>query len=176
MVCILSRRFWCSAKNSFYMRAPIRRHLRRQDSWEYTNFLQEKRILEQQLLTEQEIHELGLQALVPWLESHNFKIDYMQTDMNTVPHIFALSGKILTVIIAATSMYPHKGVVGEADKAYAMRVATQLGALCATASIGLVNVDGLPDDKKLMGTPMRNGHYKADFSGLEYIHYTDNAL
>ena len=75
--------------------------------------------MEQQLLTEQEIHELGLQALVPWLESHNFKIDYMQTDMNTVPHIFALSGKILTVIIAATSMYPHKGVVGEADKAYA---------------------------------------------------------
>ena len=57
-----------------------------------------------------------------------------------------------------------------------MRVATQLGALCATASIGLVNVDGLPDDKKLMGTPMRNGHYKADFSGLEYSHYTDNAL
>lgn len=103
--------------------------------------------MEQQLLTEQEIHELGLQALVPWLESHNFKIDYMQTDMNTVPHIFALSGKILTVIIAATAMYPHKGVVGEADKAYAMRVATQLGALCATASIGLVNVDGLPDDK-----------------------------
>lgn len=43
--------------------------------------------MEQQLLTEQEIHELGLQALVPWLESHNFKIDYMQTDMNTVPHI-----------------------------------------------------------------------------------------
>lgn len=82
--------------------------------------------MEQQLLTEQEIHELGLQALVPWLESHNFKIDYMQTDMNTVPHIFALSGKILTVIIAATAMYPHKGVVGEADKAYAMRVATGL--------------------------------------------------
>ena len=40
-----------------------------------TNFLQEKRILEQQLLKEQEIHELGLQALVSWLESHNFKID-----------------------------------------------------------------------------------------------------
>ena len=68
-----------------------------------TNFLQEKRILEQQLLKKQEIHELGLQALVPWLESHNFKIDFMQTDMNTVPHIFALSGKILTVIIAATA-------------------------------------------------------------------------
>ena len=66
------------------------------------------------LLTEQELHELGLQALTPWLEQHNFKIDYMQTDMNTVPHIFALSGKILTVIVAATAMYPHKGVVGDA--------------------------------------------------------------
>lgn len=132
---------------------------------------------QQQLLSEQEIHELGLRALTPWLEQHNFKIDYMQTDRNVVPHIFALSGKILTVIVAATAMYPHKGVVGEADKAYAMRVATQLGALCATASIGLVNVDGLPEgDKKLMGTPLKTGHYKADFSGLEYIHYTDNAL
>ena len=40
----------------------------------FTDSLQEKRILEQQLLTEQEIHELGLQALVPWLESHNLKL------------------------------------------------------------------------------------------------------
>ena len=61
--------------------------------------------MEQQLLTEQEIHELGLQALVPWLESHNFKIDYMQTDMNTVPHIFALSGKILTVMLPLLSVW-----------------------------------------------------------------------
>ena len=130
--------------------------------------------MKQRLLTEQEIHELGLQALVPWLEQHNFKIDYMQTDKNVVPHIFALSGKILTVIVAATAMYPDKGVVPEGDKAYALRVAGDLHALCATASIGLVNVDGLPAaDKKLMGTPLRDGHYKADFGGLEYIQFLD---
>ena len=57
---------------------------------EHTNSLQEKRILEQQLLTEQEIHELGLQALVPWLESHNFKIDKNQNEL-FILILFALS-------------------------------------------------------------------------------------
>lgn len=128
----------------------------------------------EELLTQQELHELGLRALVSWLEQRNYKIDYMQQNKDIVPHIFALSGRVLTVIVAASAMYPQKGTVSELDKSYALKVAGELGALCAVASIGLVNVDGLPlADKKLMGTPTKNGHYKADFSGLEYIKFLD---
>lgn len=130
--------------------------------------------MKEQLLSEQELHELGLQALVSWLEQRNYKIDFMQTDKDVVPHIFALSGKILTVIVAATAMYPHKGTIAVGDKAYALRVAGELNALCATASIGMVNIDGIPEvNKELMGTALKNGHYKADFSGLEYIKFLD---
>lgn len=126
------------------------------------------------LLNEQELHLLGLQALVPWLESKNYKVDYVQPDRNAVPHVFALSGKMLTVIVAASAMYPKKGVVSQADRAAALKVAGQLNALCAMALIGLVNVDGLESgNKDLMATPARDGHFKADFSGLEYLQFED---
>lgn len=126
------------------------------------------------LMNDQELHRLGLQALVPWLEGHNFTIDFMQEDKYVVPHIFALSGKIMTVIVAASDMYPNRGTVSEGDKAAALKVAGELHALCAVASIGLVNIDGLASgDKELMSKPLKSGHYKADFRGLEYIQFED---
>lgn len=125
-----------------------------------------------ELMNDQEIHMLGLQALIPWLEGHNFVVDYVQPEKCAVPHVFALSGKMLTVIVAATDMYPKKGIVTEADKAAALKIANELNGLCAVASIGLVNDDGvLNNDKDLMGKPLKNGHFKADFSGLEYIQF-----
>lgn len=126
----------------------------------------------EELMNEQEIHALGLQALELWLEKHNFTIDYMQQEKYVVPHIFALSGKVLTVIVAAAGMYPNKGVVSEADKAAALKAAEELHALCAVASLGLVNMDGVAaNDKELMGRPLKNGRFCADFSGLQYIQF-----
>lgn len=126
----------------------------------------------EELLNDQELHMLGLQALIPWLEQHNFKVDYVQPEKCAVPHIFALSGEMLTVIVAATDMYPNKGQVTEADKAAALKIANELHGLCAVASIGLVNTDGVvAEDKELMGKPLRSGQYKADFGGLQYIQF-----
>ena len=31
-----------------------------------------------ELLNDQEIHMLGLQALIPWLEGHGFVVDYVR--------------------------------------------------------------------------------------------------
>ncbi|MDY4920979.1 MAG: hypothetical protein SO119_07930 [Phascolarctobacterium sp.] len=126
----------------------------------------------EELMNDQEIHMLGLQALIPWLEGHNFVVDYVQPEKCAVPHVFALSGELLTVIVAAADMYPKKGQVTEADKAAALRAANELGGLCAVASIGLINVDGIAaNDKELMGKPLKNGQFKADFKGLEYIQF-----
>ena len=126
----------------------------------------------EELLNDQEIHMLGLQALIPWLEGHGFVVDYVQPEKYAVPHVFALSGEMLTVIVAAADMYPNKGKVTEADKAAALQAANQLNGLCAVASIGLINMEGVAaDDKELMGKPLKNGQYQADFSGLEYIQF-----
>lgn len=115
---------------------------------------------------------LGLQALIPWLEGHGYTIDYLQPEKCAVPHIFALSGNVLTVIVVAADMYPNKGKVTEADKAAALKVANQLQGLCAVASIGLVNMDGVAaNDKELMGKALKSGQFQADFSGLEYIQF-----
>ena len=69
-------------------------------------------------------------------------------------------------------MYPNKGKVTEADKAAALQAANQLNGLCAVASIGLINMEGVAkDDKELMGKPLKDGQFQADFSGLEYIQF-----
>lgn len=34
----------------------------------------------EELLNDQEIHMLGLQALIPWLEGHGFVVDYVQPE------------------------------------------------------------------------------------------------
>ena len=126
----------------------------------------------EELLNDQEIHMLGLQALIPWLEGHGFVVDYVQPEKCAVPHVFALSGEMLTVIVAAADMYPNKGKVTEADKAAALHAANQLNGLCAVASIGLINMEGVAaNDKELMGKPLKNGQYQADFGGLEYIQF-----
>ena len=65
----------------------------------------------EELLNDQEIHMLGLQALIPWLAGHGFVVDYVQPEKCAVPHVFALSGEMLTVIVAAADMYPNKGKV-----------------------------------------------------------------
>lgn len=125
-------------------------------------------------MNDQEMHLLGLQALVPWLEGHQYKVDFVQPEKNAVPHVFALNGELLTVIVAAADMYPNKGVVSEADKAAALKVAGELNALCAMARIGLVNVAGMvANDKELMGKAEKGGKFKADFSGLEYIQFEE---
>ena len=126
----------------------------------------------EELMNDQEIHMLGLQALIPWLEGHQFVVDYVQPEKCAVPHVFALSGNMLTVIVAAADMYPNKGVVSEADKAAALKVANELHGLCAVASIGLINMDGVAaNDKELMGKPLKSAPFQADFKGLEYIQF-----
>ncbi len=131
----------------------------------------------EELMNEQEIHLLGLQALIPWLEGNKFVVDYVQPEKSAVPHIFALNGEFLTVIVAAADMYPNKGVVSETDKIAACKVAQELNGLCAVANIGLINVDGIAaNDKELMGKPLKNGQFKADFQGLEYIPFADNVI
>lgn len=127
-----------------------------------------------QLMNEQEIHVFGLQVLVQWLQSKAYDIEFVQPDKNSLPHIFAKCGDQLTVIIAASAMYPQKGQIADRDKAAVLEMAKELNASCACAYLGIANAEGVDkNDKALMGMPIKGARFVTDFSGLEYIQFED---
>ncbi|MDY6029422.1 MAG: hypothetical protein SPI71_04070 [Acidaminococcaceae bacterium] len=126
------------------------------------------------LMNEQDIHEFGLQILVQWLEGKGYSVEFVQPDKNSLPHVFARAGEMLTLIIASTGVYPAKGSISETDKAAALELAQKLGAQCACARLGIANADGVEKkDKKLAAIPLKNGRFVTDFGGLEFIRFED---
>lgn len=128
----------------------------------------------EELMNEQEIHEFGLQVLVQWLEGRGYDIEFVQPDRNSLPHVFAKSGGQLTLIIAATDIYPRKGRISDRDKAAVLELGQKLNAQCACAYLGLANAEGVDrKDKILAGKAYKKARFVADFSGLEFIQFED---
>ena len=123
-----------------------------------------------QIMTEQELHEAGLELLLSWLQNNGNEIEMAQPQKEALPHIVIKSGRLLTFIAVATAMYPHKGQVSEADRTALYEHAQKFGAFCAIASIGLANAAGIESrDKKLLGTPYKDASFVMDFGGLQYL-------
>lgn len=127
-----------------------------------------------ELMTEQEIHEFGLQVVEQYLEGHGYGIEFAQPEKNSLPHIIAKHGEQLVFIIAATEMYPNKGKISDADKTAVLEHAAQFNAKVACAYLGLANAEGAKaGDKELAGKAYRGANFMADFSGLEFIYFED---
>lgn len=125
-----------------------------------------------ELMTEQEIHEFGLQVLIQYLEGKGYDIEFAQPDKNSLPHIIAKSGEQLTFIIAATDMYPNKGKIDDSEKAAVLEHAKNFDAQSACAYLGLVNAEGVEkNDKVLMSKAYKDARFMTDFGGLEFIRF-----
>lgn len=127
-----------------------------------------------ELMTEQEIHEFGLQVLIQYLQGKGYDIEFAQPDKKSLPHIVAKSGEQLTFIIAATDIYPNKGKISDADKSAVLEHAKNFDAQSACAYLGLVNAEGVEkNDKALMSKAFKNARFMTDFGGLEFICFED---
>lgn len=127
-----------------------------------------------ELMTEQEIHEFGLQVLIQYLQGKGYDIEFAQPDKKSLPHIVAKSGEQLTFIIAATDIYPNKGKISDADKGAVLEHAKNFDAQSACAYLGLVNAEGVEkNDKALMSKAFKNARFMTDFGGLEFICFED---
>lgn len=127
-----------------------------------------------ELMTEQEIHEFGLQVLIQYLQGKGYDIEFAQPDKKSLPHIVAKSGEQLTFIIAATDIYPNKGKISDADKSAVLEHAKNFDAQSACAYLGLVNAEGVEkNDKSLMSKAFKNARFMTDFGGLEFICFED---
>ena len=126
--------------------------------------------MERELMTRQDLHTFGLEVLVTWLEKNGYQIEFVQPVVDMLPSVFAKRFDGLTVIVAATEMYPNKGQFNELEKTDLQEMCKELKAKLAFAGIGLVNGEGLPNqDKELMGKAYKDAKFMADFGGLTYI-------
>lgn len=124
----------------------------------------------EKIYTNQQLHEFGLQLVIQHLEGKGFTVEFAQRLKEALPHVFAKHGQTMTVIAVAVDMYPNKGKIADGDKEALKDVAKQLNGKAAVASFGLVNAAGLEsNDKELMGKPLADAKFLADFSGLEYL-------
>lgn len=127
-----------------------------------------------QLMTKDEIHAFGLQILMQYLEGRGYKIEMAQPNKACIPHIVAQNGPVNFFILAATDVYPKKGVIADSDKALLLESAEKYGAVAACAYLGIANAAGLEtNDKELLGSAYRDARFVTDFSGLEFIQFED---
>lgn len=127
-----------------------------------------------ELMTEQEIHEFGLQVLTEYLLKNKYDIELVQPQKDALPSIVAKLNDKLVLIAAATGVYPHKGVVTDTDKTLLIEHADKMGAQAACAYLGLLNAAGVAaKDKFLCGQALKGAQFYADFGGLEFIHFED---
>ena len=128
--------------------------------------------MDKDLLTEQEIHEQGLMAVIQWLEKNGNEVIFAQPGKHDLPNLLIKNGNILTYVLVGVAMYPNKGTVDEQDKVLLLQHTQENGALAAIASIGLANAYAVETgDKARIGVPERNARFLADFSGLQYIQF-----
>lgn len=127
-----------------------------------------------ELMNTQEIHEFGLQMLVQHLTEKGYEVEFAQPNKNEIPHIVAKQGEQLIFILAATDVYPHKGVITDAEKQALLEHAQAFNAQSACAYLGIANADGVAvKDKALCAKAFKNAQFYTDFSGLEFIHFED---
>lgn len=128
--------------------------------------------MENELLTEQEIHEKGLMIVIQWLQQHGFDIEFAQPGKHELPNILARSGEIYTYILVGVDMYPNKGTIAEADKAAMLEHTQANGGLAACAHVGLANAYAVEaGEKHRIGRAEKNARFVADFGGLQYIQF-----
>ena len=131
-------------------------------------------MMAQDLLTEQEIHEQGLLAVIQWLEKNGNEVVFAQPGKHELPNILIKNGNMLTYVLVGVDMYPHKVTVDEKDKELLLKHTQENGALAAVALIGLANAYAIEaNDKERIGVPERNARFVADFSGLQYLQYLE---
>ena len=132
----------------------------------------------QEIMTEGEIHEFGIQIVAEQLEKEGYEIQSVATDMNINPQIVAKKDDETAFILVRTDCYPSKGTLND----YALidnliAKADEHNAICYLASVGIANSQA--EDDEGVSIPIRGAGFYVAYSGLERLkakHREDNKL
>ena len=102
----------------------------------------------QVLMTEDEIHDFGIEIVFNYMKEQDFEVLAVKTDRGPNPQIFARKDGKLVHVAVRTACYPEKGSIESEEMAFQLiRYADQKNAACYFASVGIANASGTNDEE-----------------------------
>lgn len=122
------------------------------------------------LMTEAELHALGVDLLVPLLGNDRFDVESVDRDPSKLVQVTGRRWGLPAVIATRTACFPERGDVTLDEFYRLLAAARKIGGLPCFASVCLVCV-AYPDgtevtDDSDRGKPIRGGRFQIDYNGL----------
>jgi len=129
------------------------------------------------LMTPQELHVFGIEAILPYLEKEGVAIESVNPDPSKSPQIVGRRWGSLAFITVRTACYPGKGELTPEEFATLLDWAERHGATAFFASVGVACV-AYPDRSEVrvaadMSLPIRNGGFNVAYAGLVVMTTSD---
>lgn len=122
----------------------------------------------QELMTEDEIHDFGIEIVFNYMKEEGFEILAVKTDRSINPQILARKDGQLVHVAVRTACYPEKGVLESEEMASQLiRYADEKNATCYFASVGIANAGGTTDEE--MSLPVKGSGFAVAFAGLQTL-------
>lgn len=125
-------------------------------------------MIDQEFMTEAEIHAFGVEIVFKQLEQDGWVIESADVlaDIRTEPQIVAHKDGELAFFVVRTAMSPGRGRFDEGQDVFETLVhhAKAHGASCYFASIGIANSEGKTEAE--MSVPVKGVAYHVNFDGL----------
>ena len=124
-----------------------------------------------EVMTEAEIHRLGVQIVRDELQSEGWTILDINVNPKVNPQIIARKNGTLGHVLVRTARHPKKGAVEDPyTTQWCMERASTLNAVCFFAGLRVSHAEAsLRGDEKHMGIPIKGEGILVAYSGLEEL-------
>lgn len=123
---------------------------------------------EQELMSAADIHAFGVEVVFKQLEKDGWIIQSadVEADIMSEPQIVAQKDGEFAFFVVRTGVYPGRGRFDEGQEAFDTLVkhASEHGASCYFASVGIANSNGTTDEE--MSVPVKGVAFNIQFDGL----------
>jgi len=122
---------------------------------------------ERELMKESDVHAFGVEIVYKQLIEAGWTVDSadVYADREEHPQIVARKDGETGYFVVRTAMYPGRGrIEGETVFQHLVRLASDHGASCYFASVGIANSEGKTDEE--MAVPVKGVAYQVAFDGL----------
>ena len=118
-------------------------------------------------MTEEEIHDFGIQIVMNQLKKEKYEIFSHNSSLGINPQILARKRNQLCFILVRTECYPEKGKLKNHVQTQILKLAAEHDAVPYFASVGIARSDSKTEEE--MATPVRGAGYFASYDGLWII-------
>jgi hypothetical protein len=133
--------------------------------------------MEWPLMTEEELHKFGVEAIHPYIEKEGVTIESVNTNLKMNPQIVGKRWGSVAHIAVRTASYPKKGSLTSAEAERIIAWADRQGATAFFAGVGVL-CSSYPDkspvcDENHHSLPIRHGGFIIDYEGLLVLTMSD---